>query len=312
MTPLATTLAKMTAAQAARTDKAGLHKLIGQDLHCFDVTAIGKAVTDAMDADNLWPDAEDMLPGMFLPSPVTWLEMQSHTRAGRCAFVVEALPTDWFRISMVLEPYMSVHLCDFRSRPALSLSGRVEIRPPEIEPYETDFDPLVAVRLPNTGTGIPIAMAGELERLNAARGIAEARIDALKDALECTKAEAEVHEAKWHKFGIVFVVLTLDLINTPGLVGLKQHAPHRGLAKRLGGLRSGRYPLHGWSEIVLKHQTTLAGDAEQLTGVTYHKCLHFVRSHRRRYKDGRETVVVAHWRGDPALGIKRTRYKVAA
>jgi hypothetical protein len=37
-----------------------------------------------------------------------------------------------------------------------------------------------------------------------------------------------------------------------------------------------------------------------------------VRSHLRHYRDGKVTVIPAHWRGDPALGIKRTRYLVAA
>jgi hypothetical protein len=144
-----------------------------------------------------------------------------------------------------------------------------------------------------------------------------ARIELLK--LDISKHEREhrllndligVHGYINH--GIAFVILALDLINTPGLVGLRQHDPHRGLARKLYAARSGSYPLRGWSEIVLKHQTRIADETEHHTGATYHKCLHFVRSHLRHYRDGKVTVIPAHWRGDPALGIKRTRYLVAA
>lgn len=35
----------------------------------------------------------------------------------------------------------------------------------------------------------------------------------------------------------------------------------------------------------------------------FHKAFHFVRSHLRHFKDGTHTLVKAHWRGDPRLGI---------
>jgi hypothetical protein len=35
----------------------------------------------------------------------------------------------------------------------------------------------------------------------------------------------------------------------------------------------------------------------------FHKAFHFVRTHLRHYRDGSRTMVKAHWRGDPRLGI---------
>jgi hypothetical protein len=40
------------------------------------------------------------------------------------------------------------------------------------------------------------------------------------------------------------------------------------------------------------------------------KAFHFVRSHLRHYTNGDKTVVKAHWRGDPRLGIHRASYSV--
>lgn len=40
------------------------------------------------------------------------------------------------------------------------------------------------------------------------------------------------------------------------------------------------------------------------------KAYHFVRSHVRRFDDGTSTVVRAHWRGDPAFGVRVGIYTV--
>lgn len=40
------------------------------------------------------------------------------------------------------------------------------------------------------------------------------------------------------------------------------------------------------------------------------KAFHFVRSFIRHYKNGLKTIVKAHWRGDPRLGIHSASYKV--
>jgi hypothetical protein len=104
----------------------------------------------------------------------------------------------------------------------------------------------------------------------------------------------------------------LAMINTPRVIGRKQHMPHRGLEKRLRerNLIVGRFPLQGWTEIVL-HVTPprQAGEAEHEAHLTGSRALHFVRCHLR-IRLGQLELVSAHWRGDAALGIKQSRYRL--
>lgn len=118
-------------------------------------------------------------------------------------------------------------------------------------------------------------------------------------------------EAGWG--GDLPILALLTIINLPRLVGRKQHLPHSGLQKRLSKAKgvTGRYPLHAWTELKLSAAEALReADARvheaRLSG---EKCHHFCRSHLR-VKSGRVELVRAHWRGNPALGIKRTRYNI--
>jgi hypothetical protein len=311
MTPLAMRFANELALPKAKRiadDRAGLLNLIGRDLHCFEVSAVAKHVHGAMDQENMWPDVESMAPGMFLPSPATWLEMAIPEKRTRIAWVLEDEGSGSFRLSMAGEgpraPY-SIPVCIFRARGLLELGDRIEQTSLVDEAFVKDEKaPGLATAIMENGR---LARESELQ----------ARIGMLQ--LELAKMEREkefldgvIGVAEFVNHGIAFAVLALDLINTPGLVGLRQHDPHRGLARKLYAARGGSYPLRGWSEIVLKHQTRIVDEPERRTGASFHKCLHFVRSHLRHYRDGKVTVIPAHWRGDPALGIKRTRYLVAA
>lgn len=104
----------------------------------------------------------------------------------------------------------------------------------------------------------------------------------------------------------------LILINSPRIIGRRQHMPNAGLERRLTrGLGVGRFPLQAWTEVILEiHKPVDVDDGEpheaHLTG---RRALHFVRKHVR-IKDGRLEYVTSHWRGDPALGIKQSRYIV--
>jgi hypothetical protein len=323
MTPLATRFAnELTLPTPKRSirDEAGVLKMIGGDLHCFEVTAIGKPIHDALDAENLWPDVESMLPRAFLPSPVTWLEYQMPNQP-RLAWVLEDVG-EAFRISMAYADKdgeaFSLPLGDFRARGILEPGERVEVIDRCSSHFQRNagardkFDPytlgeLAEVSLP-PDQRIPLLnakIAHHERELSDVRGLIR--------SAEAMKLVSDNDIERTIKLGIAFSVLALDLINTPGLIGLRERDPHRGIARKLASLRSGSYPLRSWSEVVLKHQTRVADpEAERLTGTTYHKCFHFVRSHLRHYRDGKVTVIPAHWRGDPALGIKRTRYLVAA
>jgi hypothetical protein len=104
----------------------------------------------------------------------------------------------------------------------------------------------------------------------------------------------------------------LAIINTPRIVGRRQHMPHRSLerelTKRMG---VGKFPLHAWTEIKL-HITPpkdMSGDPSTEAHLTGQRALHFCRAHLR-VRLGRLEIVRSHWRGDPALGIKQSRYAI--
>lgn len=103
----------------------------------------------------------------------------------------------------------------------------------------------------------------------------------------------------------------LALINTPRIIGRKQFMPHAGLQRKLAAARGmvGKFPLRAWTEIKLDIVPQIVDDAVHETHLTGSKALHFVRQHLR-IRLGRVEIVSPHWRGDPALGIVRSRYRL--
>ena len=314
MTPLASKCARdltLPVKQRGFDDRAGILTLFDQEMHTFDVTAIAKSVNEAMDQDNLWPEIENMLPVMFLPSPVTWLEMMIGN--ARIALTLRDVG-DGFEMASVHDSVkgpFSLPLCTFRASSVLDVQGRIHIDPAPLNMLsaDNDFDVLAAIGFDENDIDKWKNDEGR-RRLYAASEIANMRRDRVARELEVMESNSET--VKLCRRFIGSAVLTIDLLNTPGLVGLRQHQPHRALARDLRKIGVGRYPLQSWSEVVLKAHTTIADDDEHLSGVGFHKCLHFVRSHERRYRTGHVARIPAHWRGDPALGIKRTRYRLAA
>jgi hypothetical protein len=107
-------------------------------------------------------------------------------------------------------------------------------------------------------------------------------------------------------------VSLLALINSPRIIGRQQHMPSRVLEQKLTrGFGVGKFPLHAWTEIKLEVAKPIEIDDGEpheahLTG---RRALHFVRKHLRLW-NGELIYVTSHWRGDPALGIKQSRYRV--
>jgi len=123
--------------------------------------------------------------------------------------------------------------------------------------------------------------------------------------------ETEAQMRGW----IFWLLSALAMINTPRVIGRKQHMPHAGLQRAIAKSKGivGKFPLNAWTEIQLRitppdYQGDGGTHDAYLTGA---KALHFVRSHLR-IRLGRLELVRAHWRGDPALGIKQSRYRLAA
>jgi hypothetical protein len=105
----------------------------------------------------------------------------------------------------------------------------------------------------------------------------------------------------------------LSFINTPKIIGRRQHMPHRGLERKLIALQPivGKFPLRAWTEIKLEVAVPkdLSEEAAREAHLTGRKALHFCRAHLRHWH-GALVFVRPHWRGDAALGIKRSRYTV--
>lgn len=105
----------------------------------------------------------------------------------------------------------------------------------------------------------------------------------------------------------------LAMINTPRIIGRRHHQPHAGLQRKIAASHGmpGKYPMHAWSEILLEVRPPrdASDSGKRETRLTGGRAEHFCRAHLRIWK-GRSILVPAHRRGNPALGIKRTRYSV--
>lgn len=119
---------------------------------------------------------------------------------------------------------------------------------------------------------------------------------------------------------VAHIYALLSLINTPRIIGRRQHMPHAGLQRKLAASKGmpGKHPLAAWTEIILEVTTPREAreNGEHEAHLTGGKALHFVRAHLRvdyrtlgsgqlEYFKVRE-----HWRGNGFLGIKRSRYTV--
>lgn len=116
-----------------------------------------------------------------------------------------------------------------------------------------------------------------------------------------------------HHHPVSMAIVFLAMINSPQVIGRKAHMNHSGFQKKLADAKGlvGKYPLQAWTELLLevKPPKDESGLPERETMLTGERALHFVRAHLR-IVNGKLGRVSAHWRGNAALGIKRTRYSV--
>ncbi len=135
----------------------------------------------------------------------------------------------------------------------------------------------------------------------------------VSEAALSDQAVAVAHRLETTFTGIVYGLLAM--INSPRVIGRRQHVPHAGLQRKIAAARGlpGKYPLHAWNEIVLKVQAPRdeSGNPPRESWLSGSRALHFVRAHLRIRRGSLEHVQ-AHWRGNPALGMKKTRYRMAA
>jgi hypothetical protein len=107
----------------------------------------------------------------------------------------------------------------------------------------------------------------------------------------------------------------LALINSPRVIGRRGHYPHgraeREALKKLGLV--GKFPLRAWTEILLRvtiNPEDRSGEKPKEMHLTGDRCLHYCRTFVR-VRLGALEYVEGHWRGNPALGMKQSRYRVA-
>ncbi|MBS1015173.1 hypothetical protein [Acetobacter persici] len=109
------------------------------------------------------------------------------------------------------------------------------------------------------------------------------------------------------------IAAILAMINSPRIISRKTHLPQSYEQKHLANKKTpvGKYPLQAWTELLLEVTPPKdeSGLPERETVLTGERALHFVRAHLR-IVGGKLVRVSAHWRGNAALGIKRTRYTV--
>lgn len=104
-----------------------------------------------------------------------------------------------------------------------------------------------------------------------------------------------------------FVASSLLLINAPRGVERQTSPPHKGLAREVRKAGLGEFkPVH---TIRLSARSGPVGESDS-GGPASSKAFHFCRSHVRKLPTGEVTRVRAHWRGDPALGLRRGDYLV--
>lgn len=111
---------------------------------------------------------------------------------------------------------------------------------------------------------------------------------------------------------LIGVSALLMIINSPRFIGRQQIMPHRGLERDL--LRKqklvGKFPLHAFTEIklpVTKPPKIDDGKVHE-AHLTGQQAKHFVRAHLCRLFGREWEIVWSRWQGNPALGIKQSRY----
>lgn len=311
MTPLALRFAKQLGLpKDKRTafDRGNVLDLFGQDLHCFEISIIQNNVLHAIDHPAYWEDAQSLSHGFFLPSPITWLESKHDGK--REALIIESKGDRNYKLYKAFEndeQIFSVPLEEVRFSGILEEGNRIKINNASMEVVFSEFhgktNKTFSIDLEQVAKE---PLKEKIKKLRMFKDLGESQVAVLNDKLYAAERMEEMTRENSQKERIAFILFAIGLINTPGIIGIKQHAPHKAVARMMAG----RFPLRGWSEITLKHETVHYTGPIIQSGPAFHKCLHFVRSHKRHYKDGRVSIIPAHWRGDPALGIKRTRYKV--
>jgi hypothetical protein len=131
-----------------------------------------------------------------------------------------------------------------------------------------------------------------------------------EDPRNSSDKETRESVAEFENFQTLIIYSLLAMINTPRYFSRETHKPAQAMQQRLAAAKPlvGRFNLHPWTEIRLEvppdPEDETATRESHLTG---ERAFHFCRSY---LWVSRGIVCPGHWRGNPALGIKQTRYSV--
>jgi hypothetical protein len=147
----------------------------------------------------------------------------------------------------------------------------------------------------------------------------KASIDRRESGVDLLDASGSVIDAddNWFrktKKGLLWAeaVMAMAMINSPKIIGRTQHVVNGTMQRKLNDKYGvGKFPLHAWTTIKLEvGKPPEIDDGEpQESILTGRRALHFCRTHLR-FRLGKLEYVREHWRGDAAIGIKRSRYEV--
>jgi hypothetical protein len=265
-------LAQMIVNADLASPQKAMPELQNSDCHCFEVSEIRDLICDLIGNTN-WKGRDDQR--IFLPSPFTWVEHR--TNNGRLGALIYKNPFEGSvtlnmraGVGQRLEDPYVARLATFNAD-----DGDLMFASKLIFFGKSDVGRFIVGQYPVPSEEEP--GFGDEELLARARTLAA----------------------------------SLSLINTPRIVGRRQHMPHAGLQKKIAARKgmAGKFPLHAWTEIKLEVTPTYYDGTEHEARLTGGKALHFCRAHLR-IRLGHVELVSAHWRGDPSLGIKQTRYSL--
>lgn len=285
MTPLARNIVKqlmLPIRDRSIDDQCGLLRIM-DDIHCFDCTEVLQVALELK--DQLRIKGIDNR-SSFLPAPKTWIEFEQN--GADLGFP----QTGRFRAGYLLV------------EDASRTSAKV---------FCAQAFPGCAVSTQFWGDG---ASSIDLEyKPYTPEDFKE--LDDYRAAFSDEYSFDERQRVQWAKNSPIceeFILTILALINTPRVIGRRQHAPAKTLERKLVSSVgvTGSFPLHAWTEIKLEigEAHDASGDGMHENHLTGRKALHFCRSHLR-IKRGRVEVVRGHWRGDASIGIKQSRYTLA-
>jgi hypothetical protein len=280
MTPLAAYLLRQTLVRLKHRegiwrdpDKVKLLREFLSDIHCFEVTAIKPLATElqgSLKARGEKAAASLFEKFSFLPAPNTWMEWRWKER--RIGVLCEEREHQGQGKPYIIKDDEGTPEPDLFTEDHVGRLGAIYV----------NTDQLAWTTKPSLPRWL---------RLHAPAHVAPERI--VKDIL-------------------AFVRMCLVVINSPKIIGRQTFMPNRALerdaTKEFG---PGKFPLHAWTEIklrVAKPAEIDDGEAHE-AHLTGQRALHFVRKFVR-IRLGRLEYVSAHWRGDPAIGIKQSRYTV--